>query len=119
MNTRWRQFKKLVPAEDFYECYHENKPQLCPICHGKLEVGSYHEGYHGCVETYRQCKGCGYTRQWSYGTTYLEVGKWFINYFYSTPDKEVERIEAEFAREIVKERNRRKTEIRKYYRNRG
>ncbi|WP_076293215.1 hypothetical protein [Paenibacillus peoriae] len=119
MNTRWRQFKKLVPAEDFYECYYENKPQLCPVCRGKLEESSYYEEYHGCVEENRHCKGCGYARYWSYGSTLLEVGSLSISYSYSTPDKEVSLIEDTFAREIVKERNRRKMEIRKYYRKRG
>ncbi|MHB0864800.1 hypothetical protein ACYCS5_27025 [Paenibacillus sp. SEL3] len=121
MNNRWRQIKKLtMPAWEYYEFYYPDpKPQLCPVCRGKLDVSSYHEEYHGCVETYKGCKGCSYTRHWSYGTTYLEVGKWSTKYFYSTPDKEVERIEDAFAREIVKERNRRKMERQKYYRKRG
>lgn len=121
MNNRWRQIKKLpMPAWIYYEFYcPEPKPELCPVCRAKMDCDSFYEEYYGCVETYSRCNGCGYTRHWSYGSTLLEVGSLSISYSHSTPVKEVERIEDAFAREIAKERNRRKMERRKYYRKRG
>jgi hypothetical protein len=107
-----------VPAEDFYECYYENKPQVCPVCGGKVRYQDWSEEF-SCVETIEDCRDCNYSHSWAYGRTDLLVGEWSARYNTSIPYKEIEQIDREFSKQIVLERNRRKIEIRKYYRKRG
>lgn len=116
MNTRWRQMKRYVSDEDFYYIKQYNDPDpVCPCCGGKLIYQRWYEEM-GCVETDEKCQACDYHRNWSYGHTSLEVGKWDGGYPYSAPDFQVEEIEAEFGRQISLERLRRKSQIKKYYR---
>lgn len=118
MNTRWRQISKFIT--DTYERWeyigeNEVSDNNCPCCGAKIREQNW-SGELGYVETDRRCRECNYLRNWSYGYTSLQVGEWDGEYPHSTPDIQVEEIEAEFSRQIVIERVRRKEQIRKYYR---
>lgn len=116
MNTRWRQMKRYVSDEEFYYIKQYNEPDpVCPCCGGRLINQSWSEEL-GCVETDEKCQTCDYQRNWSYGYTSLQVGEWDGEYPHSTPDYQVEEIQAEFSRQIVKERVSRKERRRNYYR---
>lgn len=118
MNTRWRQISRLIKDKyDRWEYIGENEANdnRCPCCGAKLRERSWHEEL-GCVETDSRCRECNYLRSWSYGYTTLQVGEWDGEYPHSTPDYQVEEIEAEFSRQIGIERLRRRSQIRKYYR---
>ncbi|KOS03958.1 hypothetical protein [Paenibacillus polymyxa] len=120
MNNRWRQLRKIMTEDDFFWSGLENQPEApCPVCGGKLIYDSWFEECFGCTESVTKCTGCNYLDSWSYGHTHLEVGEWSTDFFYSTPDEEVERIRSEFIRLMIFEKQRRKREIRKYYRKRG
>lgn len=120
MNLRLRQMKKVMKPEDFWEIEDEyTRGECCPLCSRELLKRRWSEdgpGGYGCVETDERCRYCDYSRNWSYGHTSLVVGEWGGGYPHRTDGIEVERIEADFARQINLFLSRRKAARQKYYR---
>ncbi|ADO59850.1 hypothetical protein [Paenibacillus polymyxa] len=121
MNNRWRQIKRLpIPVSKFFDLYYNEQPDPpCPVCGGKVLHRHYYDEHVGIAETVDECTECNYYETESYGDTRLEVGKWSAVYHYTTSDKEISQIRGEFVRQQILEKERRKTERRKYYRKRG
>lgn len=119
---RRRQILKLrdLSKEERWELthdYHITGYIKCPICNGKLYTNRWYEEYHGCVETIEKC-GCGYLNHWSYGVTWLNVGKWEMDFDYTLSDELVKKVWDEFDRQIQKQKQKMKRIMKRIYKNR-
>lgn len=118
MNTRWRQYRKMhhLPKWDKWDLameYSPHKRRTCPACGGEIWSQSWSDE-RSLVETLDECETCNYQDHWSYGHTYLTVGKWEDDFSFNTPARD--EIISEFGRQAYLIRTARRQAIRKYYR---
>jgi len=78
----------------------------CPICNADMETWEYSEYGWGVMESGEACPNDCYTWEYSYGSTFVNVGdiEWMWSYNEPRPqqeiDTEIERLRGELLREL-------------------